>query len=206
MCPWSRRLPWGRVGMMQRNKIAVTGGIGSGKTAVCCILSELGYPVFSCDEISRELWKKEKYLKTLAEVFPTCTEEGKIVKEKLSALIFSDAEQRRKLETVSHPRIMRELLNKMNGYAVCFAEVPLLFEGGYDKFFDSVILVKRETEKRIASVMQRDKSSEEEVKRKIAAQLSDREREKEGIVVVENNGSLEELKAAVKSALCAIGV
>ena len=192
--------------MKQSKKIAVTGGIGSGKTAALSLLAGMGYPVFSCDEISRELWKDETYLKILAEAFPACTEEGKIVKSRLSALIFSDTGERKRLEAIAHPRIMRQLSDEMEKHAVSFAEVPLLFEGGYETLFDGVLLVEREEGERIAAVMQRDGISETEVKRRISAQFSDTERKREGIAVVQNSGSLAELEKNLRLALHSLGL
>lgn len=192
--------------MTQRVKIAVTGGIGSGKTAVKELLAQIGYPVFSCDEISRELWEDGAYRSMLAERFPACTEGGEIDKSKLSALVFSDEGARKELESLSHPLIMRELMARMERFLVSFAEVPLLFEGGYEGLFDGVILVKREEERRIASVIARDGLTEEEVKRRISAQLTDAEREKNGVVVIENNGSFEELGEKLRQALRSFGI
>lgn len=187
--------------MKQKTKIAVTGGIGSGKTAVLGMLAKMGYPVFSCDEISRALWKEETYLYALAELFPTCTEEGKIVKSKLSALVFSEEAERKRLEAFSHPLIMAELMREMEQYPVCFAEVPLLFEGGFQALFDGVIVVVREREKRIASVVERDNITAEEVKRRIASQWTDDMREREGVVVLPNDGTEADLEENLKIAL-----
>lgn len=192
--------------MMQRIKIAVTGGIGSGKTAVCRILSDLGYPVFSCDEISRGLWKDEAYLDLLATNFPRCVTDGKIDKKKLSKIIFSDSDARKRLEALSHPRIMQALMREMDRFSVSFAEVPLLFEGGYESLFDGVLLVERTEVTRIASVMRRDCISEEEVKQRISSQFSDAEREKDGVVILKNDGTLAALKESVKGALGRFGL
>ncbi len=187
---------------MQSKKIAVTGGIGSGKTTVIKILEKMGYPVFSCDEISRGLWQEESYLKVLAEAFPMCTENGRIVKSKLTALVFSDEKERKRLESIAHPRIMRELLDGMEGKPICFAEVPLLFEGGYEDLFDGVILVVRDRAARIAAVMARDGCGRAEVESRIAAQLGHAEKG----TVLENNGSVGELEASLTAALKALGV
>lgn len=191
---------------MPRNRIAVTGGIGSGKTAVLKILAEWGYPVYSCDEISHRLWTEESYLKTLAAAFPDCTTEGRVDKGKLSALIFSKETERKRLESVSHPVIMRELMEKMEREPVCFAEVPLLFECGYESLFDGVLLVRRREKDRIAAVIKRDNITSEAAMSRIASQFTDDLRQKEGVVVVENNGTTEELKENVKAALRFLGV
>lgn len=187
--------------MKQKTKIAVTGGIGSGKTAVLGMLAKMGYPVFSCDEISRALWKEERYLSALAELFPACTEEGKIVKSKLSALVFSEEAERKRLEAFSHPLIMAELLREMEQYPVCFAEVPLLFEGGFQALFDGVIVVVRAREKRIASVVERDNITAEEVKRRIDSQWTDDMREREDVVILPNDGTEADLEENLKIAL-----
>ncbi len=192
--------------MTQNKKFAVTGGIGSGKTAVCGILKELGYPVFSCDEISRALWEDEAYLEALKALFPTCIKDGKPDKKLISAFVFVDWNARRRLEALSHPRIMEELFAQMNAHAVSFAEVPLLFEGGYEKLFDGVLVVERNEDLRISSVMARDGLSEAEVSRRISAQFSDEERRKKGVIRIENNGSQEELRFIVKKALSLLGL
>ena len=66
--------------MTQSKKIAVTGGIGSGKSYICGLIAKRGYPVFSCDEINRALWSDEAYCKELADRFPACTVGGEIDK------------------------------------------------------------------------------------------------------------------------------
>ncbi len=191
--------------MTQSKRIAVTGGIGSGKSAVMEILAEMGYPVFSCDEISHALWQDEDYLSTLSAAFPACSPAGRIDKQKLSALVFSDEAARKRLEKIAHPRIMQELLREMTAPA-CFAEVPLLFEGGFASLFDGVLLVERERGSRIGAVMQRDGLTQEETERRISAQLSDPEREKEGVVILKNDGTVEELKEKVKNSLRSFGL
>ena len=61
---------------MKQSKIAITGGLGSGKTAVSDIIRELGFPVFSCDEINRKLWVDPSYLSLLQQTFPDCLTHG----------------------------------------------------------------------------------------------------------------------------------
>ena len=127
------------------------------------------------------------------------------MKEKLSDLVFSDEEARKKLESISHPRIMERLIQKMEG-PVSFAEVPLLYEGRYESLFDGVILVERDIRERIGAVMRRDNMSEESVKRRIFAQISDEEREKRGAAVLKNDGTIDDLKAKLHSILHALGL
>ena len=112
------------------SKIAVTGGIGSGKSTVCRILQEQGYPVFSCDEINRALWQEKDYLDGLRTRFPSCFTDGKPDKKALSALVFSDRKALERLNAYAHPRIYARLKEQMESVGRdCFAEVPLLFYG-----------------------------------------------------------------------------
>ena len=135
------------------NKIAITGGIGSGKSAVCRILKERGYPVFSCDEINRTLLSEKSYLDGLCALFPTCVKDGKLQKTALAALVFSDKEALETLNAYAHPRISERLQRDMDAaQKTCFAEVPLLFESGMTKQFDGAIVVLRNKEERIRAV------------------------------------------------------
>ena len=144
---------------MDTIKIAVTGGIGSGKSSVTKIIREKGFPVFSCDEINKQLLTKKDYINRIEKIFPEAVEGGKIIKSRLAEIVFSDETALKKLNSVSHPLIMNELNRQMNSRkGLVFAEVPLLFEGGYEDLFHKIIVVCREKEQRILSVMQRDHS------------------------------------------------
>ena len=71
-------------------KIAVTGGIGSGKSTVLTLLKNLGYPVFSCDEIYREITESQAYVKEIETLFPSCVENGTINRKALAEIVFND--------------------------------------------------------------------------------------------------------------------
>ncbi len=192
--------------MTQSKKIAVTGGIGSGKTEFCNILKKFGYPVFSCDEISHALWKDEAYLSGLAELFPTCVVDGTVQKSRVSALVFSDKAALEKLNAYAHPRIMQKLLDEMQADPVSVAEVPLLFEGGFERLFDAVVIVKREEETRIKSAARRDHLAEEEIRARVRAQNPHEEKEGGKFIVVENNGSIGELFLAAERVIKKLGI
>ena len=99
--------------MTQSKRIAVTGGIGSGKTEFCSILNKMGFPVFSCDEIYAELLRDKDYLSVLERKFPTYFADGILNRERLARTVFSDEKARKELEKIAHPRIMSELLRRM---------------------------------------------------------------------------------------------
>ncbi len=182
-------------------KFAITGGIGSGKSAVADIVRAAGYPVFSCDEINAELWQDAEYLSMLANDFPQCTEGGEIVKKRLSELIFHNAEARGMLNALAHRRIMARLFVLMDEREVSFAEVPLLFECGLEGSFDGVIAVVREKEARVQAVVSRDGLSREDVLARIKSQFDYGQIGEKQCEIVQNDSSLSQLKINVQLAI-----
>ena len=171
------------------NKIAITGGIGSGKSAVCRILKERGYPVFSCDEINRTLLSEKSYLDGLCALFPTCVKDGNLQKTALAALVFSDKDALETLNAYAHPRISERLQRDMDGaQKTCFAEVPLLFESGMAKQFDGAIVVLRNKEERIRAVVTRDGLTAEKAEARMKQQFDYDGPLPDGCLVIENNG------------------
>lgn len=190
---------------MTPNRIAVTGGIGSGKSAFCDIVRGFGFPVFSCDDINRELWASEPYLAGLATRFPDCLTGGAIDKTKLSKKIFSDEAARRALEEFSHPSILHRLLMHMDACGgPAFAEVPLLFEGGYENRFDAVIALCRAKEARIRAVEARDGLSRADVIARMEQQLDPAQLHEKRCIILQNDGDRETLVLNAKKALRAL--
>ena len=147
---------------MQNTKIAVTGGIGSGKSTVAELLRSKGLPVFSCDEIYHKLIKQKDYLAAIEARFPNTTKDGKLLKEKLSQIVFTDKDALEALNSITHPLIIKELEKEMEEVQApfVFAEVPLLFEGKFDSRFDRILVVLREKHSRIHAIMKRDRLKE----------------------------------------------
>ena len=187
------------------NKIAITGGIGSGKSAVCRILKERGYPVFSCDEINRALLGEKSYLDGLCALFPACVKDGKLNKAALSALVFSDKEALKTLNAYAHPRIAERLRRDMEGAEkTCFAEVPLLFESGMTKRFDCAIVVLRNKEERIRAVVARDGLTAEQAKARMKQQFDYDGPLPDGCLAIENDGDEAALREKVDEVLEAL--
>lgn len=186
-------------------KIAVTGGIGSGKSTVISILKNMGYSVFSCDEIYGEILLEEEYIEKVAKLFPAVVENGQINRKALSEYVFNRETNLVKLNALAHPIIMERLLSKMeqSNAEYIFAEVPLLFEGNFENLFDKVLVVMRDIDIRIENVMQRDALSRQQVKQRISKQFdySSREAKKRfkncNAILLENMGNLEQLNAQV---------
>ena len=180
--------------MKQNKKIAVTGGIGSGKTLFCNILKSMGYDVFSCDDIYAEILQEEAYLSLLIKNFPDCFSDVKLNKKILSERIFKNREDKKTLESLAHPLILQRLLKKMEDKEIVFAEVPLLFEGGYEELFDCVIALVRNKEDRIEAVRKRSRLTETEILNRMENQIDPALLFDKNCIIVENNGTVEELK------------
>lgn len=159
--------------MMRNNfKIAITGGIGSGKSTVSKFIKQRGFNVISCDDIYRELLQKEYFLKELAKVFgDRVVSNGKLNRKYLSEIVFSDSEKLELLNRFTHPAIMRECFARMKD-ELNFCEIPLLFESGYQNLFDNVIVVLRDRAARITAIKERDGLQHQEICKRIESQFN----------------------------------
>ena len=163
-----------RMSYTMKKKIAITGGIGSGKSEAIKIIKELGFSVFSCDEIYKEVILSKEYVQEIEKNFPTCVKSGKIDRTELANIVFNQPEKRDLLNRIAHPLIMKELLSKMQQIPddFIFAEVPLLFEGGYESLFDYIFIITRSKKERIQSVTKRDNLSKEEILKRMDSQFN----------------------------------
>lgn len=183
--------------------IAVTGGIGSGKSTVMKILQSLSYRTISSDKIVSDLYKKRKTKKLLKALFPTAVTGRlnlKIDRQKIAQEVFSDKEKHQKLTALITPMVLDEIIayhKKVGG--VVFAEIPLLFECKFENAFDKVIVITREKEQRIASVITRSALSREEVEARMRAQFDYDSADLSKYVVIENNGNVAELEEKIRS-------
>ena len=197
--------------MKNRLSIAVTGGIGSGKSLVMDILKKIGYTTFSCDDIYRDLSFNKEYLLELKKIFPlVINDKGELERKRLAEIVFNDKKELKNLNDLAHPwvfRILKEKIEKENG--VVFSEVPLLFESGAEKDFDYVIIVNRKKNERISAVCARDGVGKENVENRINNQFDYEKNlqvflERENFFVLENNLSVEHLKTNIEKILAQI--
>jgi dephospho-CoA kinase len=184
---------------MKTVKIAITGGIGSGKSTVSEIIKSKGFLVLSCDEIYRQLLMDERFVFSICEITktePIMCDKGylSINRELVSAKVFADSELKLKLEAFTHPAIMDCAFSKMeaNG-GVTFCEVPLLFECNMQSAFDEVIVVLRNKESRISSVISRDGLSREQALSRIKNQFNYENFVSNEHTVICNDSSFEDL-------------
>lgn len=182
--------------MKQSKKIAVTGGIGSGKSTVMKIIAGKGYPIFSCDEIYSQLTSDRNFLNILRHSFgDILNSDGTLDRKKLSEIVFNNPAKLAELDKITHPAIYKEMFRMADeAGGICFCEVPLLFESGAESLFDGVIIVMRNEEQRIKSVTARDKLPEQDVKKRISNQFDYNSTDFAMYYVIHNNGDLSELE------------
>ena len=188
---------------MKNRIIAITGGIGSGKSKVCEIIKNLGYNVLSADEIYKNLIKDDKIVEkiynslnipyTLGEVFDN---------KKVSKIVFESKDKLKILNDITHPLIMQEIFRKSKELGgVVFNEIPLLFESGLEKYYSDIIVVVRPLEKRIESVKLRSNLSKEEIVKIINNQFDYENLQKNKHTIINNDKDLLSLNKEVIGAI-----
>ena len=180
--------------------IGLTRGIASGKSTVATELRKQNVPVFDADEVSRNaVAKGSKGLALVAEAFGAdyLTSYGEMDRTKISQLVFSDKEALKTLEGILHQIVWDEaeafLAEARKQKAkLAVLDVPLLIETKWHERVDLVWLVAVSKEQQIKRAMIRSGMTEEEVKARIAAQMSLEDKKKFADVVLDNSGALEE--------------
>jgi dephospho-CoA kinase len=184
--------------------IALTGGIASGKTAVAELFAAHGVPVIDTDQIARDIVEPgTPTLARLVEEFGTdiLDASGRLDRATMRQRVFADPEQRKRLEAIMHPAIRAELDRRSAeaGGAYQIHVIPLLVEAGRTASYDRVLVVDCPEEEQIRRLMARDGSSEAEARRILAAQAPREQRLDVADDVIENTGTLEELRQFVET-------
>ena len=187
---------------MTNKLIAITGGIGSGKSTVSKIIKDLGYPVFSADEVYKNLMKNKDFVKKIYNGLGIESNSYNFDKSLISSKVFNDKEMLKKLNEITHPEVMNELikLSKEKG-GVVFNEVPLLFESNCQDKFDKVIVISRNREDRIKSVIKRSNLTAEEVESRMNAQVDYDNMDLSKYIVIKNDGNKQSFIDKLKLAL-----
>lgn len=184
-------------------KIALTGGIGSGKSAVGELLQELGATVIDSDELARAVIERGSvgFEKVVAEFGDEILSSGEINRARLAEMVFADQDLRLKLEAIIHPLVREataQLIRSLPADAIVVNEIPLLFETQGSSKFDFVIAVQAQEKIRIERLKQRG-MKEYEITKRMSAQASDAQRASISHAVLQNNGSIEDLREQVQA-------
>ena len=186
--------------------IGLTGGIGSGKTAVSNLLGELGAGIIDTDLISHEITAPGgNAIPLITKVFGAdfIDPQGALNRAKMRALVFADPNSRQALEKITHPLIQQETAKKAfelakSGVPYLVFVVPLLIESGFWlKLIDYLVVVDCPEEIQIQRVMHRNNMTRLDVENILKAQTSRKVRLAAANAVIENQGSLDKLKSEV---------
>ena len=183
--------------------IGLTGGIGSGKSTVAELFRELGAPIYDADVEARQLVEPgQKTLQLLTREFGPhiVRSDGSLDRAKLRALVFSNADQRRRLESILHPPIRAALQHHIAGTRApyCILVIPLLFETGQHDLVDRVLVVDAPEDQQILRTIARAGLDRLTVQRIMAAQWSRAQRLAHADDVIANMDNIDDLHAQVK--------
>lgn len=185
-----------------RLRIALTGGIGSGKSEVARRFAELGAPIIDTDIVARELVEPgTPALQEIVAVFGADILDpgGHLDRPALRKRIFADSEKRKQLEAILHPRIKKSALaqaDQMNA-PYCLLVIPLLLEAGRDYPVDRILVVDTPMELQYQRVAVRDGLSDHEIAAILATQVERQQRLAAADDVILNEGSMEALQSQV---------
>ena len=180
--------------------IALTGGIGCGKSVVSELLRVMGYIVYDCDANAKLLMHSDSELRNrLTTLFGTETynADGALNKQHLSAAIFGNAEALNKMNNLVHPAVARDitkLYREMNAKVgdknvLLFFESAILFESHFDELIkpDIVVSVSAPFEMRLARATTRDHASRQQIIRRIENQMSQEKKDERADIVIYND-------------------
>lgn len=183
-------------------KVALTGGIGSGKSTVADFLDELGAYVIDSDQLARDVVERGTpgYEAVLAAFGDGILADGEIDRAKLAEIVFKDATARATLESIIHPLVRdaaEKMVKSLPADAVVINQIPLLVETDGAKRFDFVITVSADEDIRRRRLIERG-MKDYEITKRLAAQVNDGAREAIAHSVIRNNGSIDELRHVVE--------
>ncbi len=182
--------------------VVLTGGIASGKTAVSDLFAQRGVPVIDTDQIAHEIVEPgQPALKRIAEAFGQefLGADGSLDRKKMRNAIFSSPQKKNRLEGILHPAIRAEVDRRIAQIDApwCILVAPLLAETSLFKWIDRVLVVDVEESVQVERVMARDEISQQQAQSILDAQISRRQRLALADDILDNNGSLAQLKTAV---------
>ncbi|MGX7245693.1 dephospho-CoA kinase [Enterococcus quebecensis] len=186
--------------------LGVTGGIATGKSTVVNVFRSLGFPIVDADVIAREVVEPgTPGLSEVVSVFGTdiLNSDNSLNRKKLGTVIFSNKQKRKLLNKTLSPfikkTILTEIEDKKKESPLVIVDIPLLYEGGYDKFVDQVAVVYVPENIQLIRLMNRDNLTEKEALNRIESQLAIEEKKKLADIVWDNQGNIQDTKKQVEN-------
>jgi dephospho-CoA kinase len=184
-------------------RVGLTGGVASGKSTVSAILRELGAVVIDADQLAREVVARGTpgLAAVVAEFGPDLlTEDGDLDRAAMGQLVFNDESARKRLEAIVHPLVFERIVD-LEGHApegaVVVHDIPLLAESGRADTFDAVIVVDTPHDLQVERMIRDRGWTGDDARSRIAAQATREDRRAVATYVIENTGTLEELREQV---------
>ena len=160
-------------------KVAICGGIGSGKSTVCQMFADRGIAIYNSDQRAKTLMVESQSLreKIIAEFGEASYIDGDINRSFLAQKVFNSAEQLARLNSIVHPAVKDDFLAWAEAQEgeYCILECAILFESGFDKVVDKTVAVLSPLPLRISRAMERDGATREQIEARVKAQMSDDE-------------------------------
>ncbi|MCX8189768.1 MAG: dephospho-CoA kinase [Candidatus Diapherotrites archaeon] len=181
-------------------KIAITGNIACGKSALMAELIELGEKCIDCDDIAKSVYDMPIVKKELKRSFGTAEQ------KEIAKIVFKDYEKRKILESILQPRILRKLkkeLASLKRNETIFVEAPLLYEGSIENLFDYVVVVRASRKKQMERLIKRGYSKEEAILR-IRSQMPLYQKIKKANFVVNGDKSKKQLKRIAREIIAKV--
>lgn len=163
-------------------KVAVTGNIGSGKTTVCRIFESLGVAVYYADKEAKKLYSNNEVIKKVRDLFGSevFNKDEKLEHSKLAEVVFSDSELLKQLNQIIHPLVLEDFfawVNTQGKAKYIVYESALLYESGFNEYFDRSILVSAPTHLAMSRVMKRENTSQQDFEKRSSHQLPEKEKQ-----------------------------
>ena len=184
-------------------RVGLTGGIAAGKSSVSALLSELGAVVIDADALAREVVEPgTSGLERLVAQFGTglLTPEGVLDRPAMGALVFADADARKRLEAIVHPLVFERIValeTEAPEGAIVVHDIPLLAESGRAETFGAVVVVHAPEQLQVERMVRDRGWTEEEARARIAAQAAAEDRLAIASYVIDNTGTREDLRERV---------
>lgn len=176
---------------------AITGSIGCGKTTLSNILRENGFLVYDIDKWVKYLYYRKDFLKVIKNYFPEAFDGDNFNKRLLRNIVFNCPEKLKVLEGLIHPflkRRLRSIIRKNKNRGLVFVDVALLFEMGWDKYFDFILLADVDKDIQRERVIKRDNITAEDFEKIDQIQMSMSEKRKKVDFVIDTNATFGQLR------------
>jgi dephospho-CoA kinase len=186
--------------------IGLTGSIAMGKSEVAKVFREHGIPVFDSDQEVHALYDSAEGAELLKGFVPQAIVDDRVSRSKLSEAVIEDKTLLEKLETIVHAEILRRRKNFIAAAEVrasdcVLVDVPLLFEKGHEKDIDITIVVSSSAATQRKRALERPTMTEAKLEMILKRQMPDAEKRKRANIIIENDGTLEDLRTATEAVI-----